>query len=398
MNEQRKPKEQSRVWRWRRAIGGSDLHATTRHILQVLSEFMSVNGDSCFPSINDVSQKSGRDRKTVREHLESAERAGWLVVESAGWSGPQHARKSYVARWPDNLCDDTDSGDDFDSSALATDGELDPDRWGETPQPDGAGFPAYKTSPQTSPNTTPDKDAGAGAVSVADRVRIRKQFLEWFPTYPGYSNYSDGEARKQWFKLSDRERRDCIRKTDAYVRALGKGIVSSPAHYLRDRAWEGLTAEELVPEKIDAKPFSLLWMVTFYSLLLQPPTGNYVITAFERGEIASRRRTEDDVRNEKLSKYGWPNVMTMLRNLKKTDLHACPSRLQKVATSEILRPVDPESELYAAWRRHHARRGWPFFPFAPGRIHLPFVDVTAPDLNAAVDAAMTEFETLIAKA
>ncbi|WP_223565291.1 helix-turn-helix domain-containing protein, partial [Agrobacterium tumefaciens] len=129
----RPQKQSSRVWRWRRAIGESDLPATTRDILRVLSEFMGENGDSCFPSVSDVSQKSGRDRKTVREHLSLAESRGWLVVESAGFSGPQHARKAYVARWPDGHNETGIPSSEFDGSGPVTDGEYLPGSGGEVP-------------------------------------------------------------------------------------------------------------------------------------------------------------------------------------------------------------------------------------------------------------------------
>lgn len=392
MNEQTKPKQQSRVWRWRRAIDESDLPPTTRHILQTLSGWMGVNGDSCFPSILDISKRSGRDRKTVREHLAIAETLGWLVVDSAGFSGPQHARKSYVARWPDNLIEGAVSGEDIDGSAPPTDGEFDPDRWGGSPQLEGVDFPTYKTSPTNTPNNSPDK-TGAGADSVAARMKIRKQFLDWFPTFPNYSSYSDAMARKEWFKLTEREREDCIRLTPAYVRWIGKGA-SSPAHYLRDKAWDGVPDG---PELIDAKPFSLLWMVTFYDHLFQPPTCSLELSPVEKFMVETGKATAEKFEREKLVKAGWPKVGPMLRNLKKTDRHACPSRLQQFATSEILKGVDPASDLYAAWKRLHAARGWPFFPFAPGRIHLPFVDADAPDLDVAVAAAINEFEILISK-
>ncbi|MEH0295886.1 helix-turn-helix domain-containing protein [Agrobacterium sp. CCNWLW71] len=393
----RPQKQSSRVWRWRRAIGESDLPATTRDILRVLSEFMGENGDSCFPSVSDVSQKSGRDRKTVREHLSLAENRGWLVVESAGFSGPQHARKAYVARWPDGHNETGIPSPEFDGSAPVTDGEYLPGSGGDVPSLDGVDFPTYNTSPQTSPNNSPEKNAGAGARSVLDRVKIRRQFLRWLPSIPGYENHSDASARAEWLKLSDSERRECIRLTPAYVRWIGKGAMPSPANILRDRAWEKLpsTVTAAKPELIEAKSFSPLWMTTRFSMLLQPPTGSIVITAFDRGRIANGMKTEDETRREKLAAHGWPAVNEMMADMRAGKPYLCPAVLEELSSE--LKSVKRDSDLFAAWARLHDRRGWPFFTFTPNYVPLPAVDLGITDLNAAVDAAMENFETLISK-
>ncbi|KQR27218.1 hypothetical protein ASF91_19565 [Rhizobium sp. Leaf155] len=389
MNEVKTKKEQSRVWRWRRSIGQSDLPATTRQVLQALSEFMGVNGDSCFPSVDDVATKTGRDRKTVRWHLLIAENRGWLVIQSAGWTGPQHQRKSYIARWPDAVSEDADLGADAGEGA----GEADPNRWGDTPPPDGADFPAYNTSPLTSPNTTPDKNASGGADAVTNKVRMRKQFLEWLVTYPGFSNFSDSEARKIWYRLTENDRRECIRLTPAFLRWSGKGKLSSPAHYLRDRAWENVPIEVAErPELIDAKSFSPLWMATRFSMLLQPPTGNVVFTAFDRNRTD---KTQEEIRLEKLAVHGWPNVNDMMADMKRGRPHKCPTAL--CAISDAFKPVKKDGDLYAAWSRLHGRRGWPWFTFAPNYLPFPAVDLGVTNLDAAVEDAIAELETQMSK-
>lgn len=328
----------------------------------------------------------------MREHLVAAEKAGWLKIESAGFTGPQHARKQYVARWPDSQCEDVDSGE-IEGSAITTAGETDPRTWGDVPPLDGVQCPTYKTSPLTSPNTTPEKNADASADGVMDKVRIRRDFLRWLPTFPGYEQFSDATARKEWFSLSDAERRACVRLTPAFLRWLGKGKPSSPAHYLRDRAWEGLPADAAhTPELIDAKSFSPLWMATRFAMLLQPPTGVIVLTAFDKNRPD---KTEAEVRREKLIVHGWPNVNAMMADMRRGRPHKCPTAL--LPLSKEFKAVRKADDLYGAWGRLHQQRGWPFFDFAPDFVPFPAADLGVTNQDAAVEAALAELEAQISK-
>jgi hypothetical protein len=387
-----KRKEQPRVLQWRRAFEASNLHPTTRHILGTLIGFMGPNGDNCFPSIADVAKRSGRDRGTVSEHIAKAQAAGWLRVDSAGWTGPQHARKTYIARWPDSVFDEGNSASYLTIVATGCDAGVDPDRCGTTPPPDAVQSSAYKTSPQTSPNNSPEKTS-AGADGIADRKRIRKHFLVWLAAYPNFEQYSDAEARKWWFKLSEDDRRECIRLSPAYFRWMGKQKLPSPQHFLRDRAWMEVPADSVnKPELIEVKAFSPLWMLTRFSMLFQPPTGTFVLTTFDRNRVD---KSQEEVRLQKLAVYGWPNVNAMTKAMKERQATACPTALEPLTAG--FKSVKKDSDLYEAWSRLHARRGWPFFGFAPNYVPFPAIDLGVDDLDAAVEAAIAELETTISK-
>ncbi|MGI2036395.1 LexA family protein [Rhizobium panacihumi] len=381
MNEIERP-AQSRVWRWRRAIGESDLPATTRDVLRVLSEFMDVNGASCFPTVLQIAEKMGRDRGTVSHHLNAADQAGWIEIQVGNFSGQKHRRQSYLARWPDEPREPAENV-----------GELGEEVGGIRPHDVAAQSGQDNTSPKNSPTTSPE-NAHARGRPRADLQRINKQFLEWLPTWPKYAEYSDATARRNWRSLSDAERAACIRLTPFYLKQFGNKR-SSPGDYLRDRAWEGLSLPEEVPEWIEAKSFSPLWMATRFSLLLQPPSGQIIITAFERGRIDAGSVTLDEVRRPKLIAGGWPAVNGMLEAMRKGRGWKCPAALADVVGD--FKSVKKDSDLFAAWSRLHERRGWPFFSFAPSYVPFPAVDLGTADLDAAVDAVMTEFAALLSK-
>ncbi|WP_320188882.1 helix-turn-helix domain-containing protein (plasmid) [Agrobacterium rosae] len=370
----------------------SSLHPTTRHILQTLSGFMGQNGDHCFPSIIEVAKRSGRDRGTVSDHIAKAEAAGWLRVDSKGWTGPQHARKSFIARWPDSMCADQVEGVYDDGSALAPDAGAGPDRCGAIPHQDEAQSSTYKTSPPTSPNNPSDKTS-AGADGSVERKRIRAHFLKWLASYPNFEHYSDSEARKWWFKLSEDDRRDCIRLSPAYFQWMGKRKLPSPQHFLRDKAWTEVPAGSTArPELIEAKAFSPLWMLTRFSMLFQPPTGTIVLTIFDRNRTD---KTQEEVRLQKLAVSGWPNVNAMMKAMKEKQPTACPTALEPLTAG--FKSVKKDGDLYEAWSRLHARRGWPFFSFVPNYVPFPAIDLGVVDLDAAVEAAIAELETQISK-
>lgn len=369
---------QSRVWQWRRAIGESDLHATTRDILRLLSEFMDRDGGSCFPTIADIAAKSGRDEKTISRHLKMAELKGWLEIQTGIFSGQRWRNQSYLAAFPAGQ-----KLPEFSPEAEGIVGGKHPEPWGQD-----------NTSPYTSTNTSPE-NAGGRVLTRNERLRINREFLRWLPTWPNYEHYSDATARREWFLLSNDQRRGCILLTPAYLRTL-KGR-SSPADYLRDKAWEELPPDVVnaPPEKIEAKAFSPLWMTYRFSLLLQPPSGQVAFTKFDNDRIEAGQKTRDELLRAKLAVGGWPAVNDMISDMRAGLPFRCSAALE--AFTGELRSVKRDSELFAAWGRLHERRGWPFFSFTPNYIPFPAVELGADDLDAAVEAAMTEFAGLLSK-
>lgn len=65
---------------WRSAVASpfGPKNPTTRHVLLTLSLHMSAKGDSCFPSIERLTEESGLSRRAVLTHLAAAAEQGWI--------------------------------------------------------------------------------------------------------------------------------------------------------------------------------------------------------------------------------------------------------------------------------------------------------------------------------
>jgi hypothetical protein len=340
---------------------------------------MDRDGGSCFPTIADLSKKSGRDRKTISRALRRAADDGWLEIQNGIFSGQRWRNQSYVVCFPEER----------------KVGELRSEAGGALPHELGEPCPQDNTSPINSPNNSPE-NAGARALTRADRQRIGREFLMWLPTWPKYADYSDATARREWFMLSADERKACIALTPAYVRQFGKKR-SSPGDYLKDRAWEGLplSAVEARPEKIEAKSFSPLWMVGRFWLLSQPPTGQVAFTKFDNDRIEAGLKSRDELLREKLTVNGWPSVNAMTAAMRGGHPFPLPAALEEFCGE--MRSVKKGSDLFDAWGRLHGRRGWPFFTFSPNYVPFPSVDLETADLDAACEAALTDFLKLLCK-
>jgi len=73
---------------------------TTRHVLLTLSLYMSVKGDSCFPSVDTLTTDTGCSRRSVIKHLKIAREDGWLEVTRHGFDGRRWARNEYRTSIP----------------------------------------------------------------------------------------------------------------------------------------------------------------------------------------------------------------------------------------------------------------------------------------------------------
>ncbi len=63
---------------WRRAMTASDLPSTTKLVLFVIAEYASSIDDVCWPSLEELASRSSLNRRSVTDHLEIAERGGWI--------------------------------------------------------------------------------------------------------------------------------------------------------------------------------------------------------------------------------------------------------------------------------------------------------------------------------
>lgn len=86
---------------WQLAIFGSQLPATTRHILLTLAVRMDWREYSCFPSLDVLEKDSGLARSTLCRHIAIANEAGWINVGKRGTTGQKWRLNCYYAWIPE---------------------------------------------------------------------------------------------------------------------------------------------------------------------------------------------------------------------------------------------------------------------------------------------------------
>jgi len=91
---------------WRSAVASKfgPEKPTTRFVLLTLALHMSPKGDSCWPSIDLLSEESGLSRRAVIEHLQLAEQNGWIAKRDRSTrSGQGWRRVEYFCTIPPGI-------------------------------------------------------------------------------------------------------------------------------------------------------------------------------------------------------------------------------------------------------------------------------------------------------
>lgn len=90
------------LFTWRSAVASKHgpKSPTTRHVLLTLSLYMSEKGDSCFPSIETLTEDTGLSRRAVLSHIKKAREDGWIDRKLLGMAGQKWRRSEYRATVP----------------------------------------------------------------------------------------------------------------------------------------------------------------------------------------------------------------------------------------------------------------------------------------------------------
>ncbi len=359
------------AWSWRHAINRSDLQATTKHVLIVLSCWMNEHGGGCYPSISDLVGATSRDKKTVLKHLEVARDAGWIVVSNHGLRGRKWKRNEYSARWPErDLTAPATSLDDDDEGREA------PEGGGATPPPQanevvescprggGATPPdvveplhhVYNQSSNQS-NTSPvereraSADAngrGVGEVERTDRKAVERQFFVLIKGWPGSQGMPTDRAMKLWIALSPQDREAALAGRDgwfAVLRSQKKSHFPAPLTYIRERLWEAVPApEEVAQEALSAPPFGPLWAAVRLSRLIRQPECDD--KGFPLDGFPSKVLFIDSMAGRGARLVAHPG----------SDVAGWPELAERMVA------VPVGGERWAQWRDEFQRRGWPWLP------------------------------------
>jgi hypothetical protein len=130
-------------------------------------------------------------------------------------------------------------------------------------------------------------------------------------------------------------------------------------------------------------------MGTRLEALSKEPTGPLHLTTFDETRIAKGMISREQLVHEKRRDNGWPVVSAMRDHARRREPYT--TSLALLPFVQDFRQVHRDSDVFAAWKRLHERNGWPFIEHAPEWVYLPAVDDGTDDLEAAVDAALSNF-------
>lgn len=91
------------VWTWRDAIRKAKVAALTKHVCNMIANYVSDVGEGAFPSLKTLIQDTGMSKRAVLMHLRLATEAGLLHIdrEEPGGDG-RFKRCVYYPRFPDD--------------------------------------------------------------------------------------------------------------------------------------------------------------------------------------------------------------------------------------------------------------------------------------------------------
>lgn len=367
--------------------------------------------------INWIEQREKDRRKANRYSL--AFEAGFRAFEVLESSGDAIENEKSE---PDNL-----SG----SSMAATGQELpsEPDSGGRVNR-----TPESSIEPVREPVIEPVTEREGGRESDEDdpkslRARVkameigRKGSRKW----PNALASSTEWATLQFSKLTPEHRRLAEERRDLYLEACPKDRDGNPkcvalGVYIKDLKFLDVEEAAAAPKPVMAAPFGKAFMARRFRQLLKGyanPGASQVTRQtrldFFAGLIKARGRDKaedhmrklgheigddgalmfpDDFEARMLAQHrmdnGWPGVNRLhdaARNAERVSVGAADE-----AFGEQFRPVKVGGDVWAAWERLHAARGWPWLP-DPGRqewVYFPAMPEGG-ELDEAVAAAIETF-------
>lgn len=231
---------------------------------------------------------------------------------------------------------------------------------------------------------------------------IERAFWRLVKNWPDFDGMPKEPAKGPWLSLTPEERSEALARLPAWLAALKrqkKSYVPAPSTYLHEKLWLDIPAvpgQQAGPKTAGPKiaaPYGKLWMAERIADLLRKPYGVIGgLTTFEQRQVQLNQKTADELYREKIRRSGWTLVNTM--HERAADMKGYPCRPQLMPLAEGLRAAHRDGDLYAAWRREHDRRGWPFIDDTrpPEWVHFPPVaEGWEADPDAAVWSALEEF-------
>lgn len=141
------------VWTWRDAIRKAPVPALTKHVCNMIANYVSDVGTGCFPSVKSLMADTGLSNRTLATHVQNAIDAGLLEITRKAGPDGRFQRTTYLPRFP-AACElprraadmqpvHNEAGNDDEPELQVKDLHLDRSREGASPGPreDEAGSP-----------------------------------------------------------------------------------------------------------------------------------------------------------------------------------------------------------------------------------------------------------------
>lgn len=402
---------------------------TRKLVLLKLIDACEDDGTRIFPAVDTVARAAECSGRQVQRELRLFEEKGLLRLVRQGGKRPGDTNEyaldldmlHAIAKvgWNAFFGAAADGGEMAESAAdmgdtmspIATD---DADVMGDisepmgdtsvTPMGDMICHPTPPYTPPLDPSVERGRERGDGRTTADDEpaesaAAIEKAFWRLVKGWPGFDGMPKKPALAAWTKLSPEDRAqaaDRFPRWLALLKAQRKSHVPAPSTYFDERLWQDLPDKPAAPDgpKV-AAPYGKAWMAERFADLLRPAYGAvHGLTVFERSMVDSGRATADGLMREKIRKSGWPTVNTMHQRAADLPPKGWAFHPEIAALADGFQQVNRDGPLYAAWRREHERRGWPFLDETrpPEWVWFPAVAEDWRDHpDAAVGAALDDF-------
>lgn len=232
----------NRAWSWRHALLKSDLPATTRHVLLTISCFMNDVGGGCYPTQEQLAEATGLSDRAVRQHIDIAVKAGWLVKKEHGFRGQKWRNHEYEAAWPTQDVGEADLpvvvGEEHASAPFSEGAER---------HAEGAERGSEKVRNDV-PTILPEHSSNQRSVDAHAALREDFEINIWgdFPRNPKSDRV---EAFKAYAALSPTERTACMRGVARLSIRFDEAVTDEPLErrltyhphlgkWIRERGWE----------------------------------------------------------------------------------------------------------------------------------------------------------------
>ncbi len=396
----------SRIFRMN--IGGCN-----RKLLAVrLADFADDDGRGIYPGVDRLAQETELSERTVQRILADFEREGILVCRQRATGRPGVANRydfdlarlfAYDAEKA-QAESKSETGDSVSPVVAAERGDNPAER-GDTDDGEGChGDTRTVIEPPLEPSVERGRASEHGDAQEAQadehpesQAAIERDFWRLVKCWPGFDGMPKRPALAAWMRLGTEDRKQAAARFPAWLallKAQKKSHFPAPATYFGEKLWQAVAGQLDQPSgpKL-AAPYGKLWMATRFADLQRKAYGPIApLTAFEQSQVKAGQRTAEQIYREKVRRSGWTVVNAM--HERAADAKGYPCSPDLLPISEGFRQVHRGGDLYAAWRREHERRGWPFLDDTrpPEWVHFPAVgDGWEADPDAAVRAAIDDF-------